>query len=110
MALTAGNDNQLNQLSVGLPDWLPDIERLRRDADRAREQQQPDPWLLVEVECWQDLLEAEIAAQKRLASGTDVMEALQALKANLGSIARDLQRLNSPQNRLRAHSRHQAAA
>jgi len=110
MALTARNDNQLNQLSVGLPDWLPDIERLRRDMARAREQQEPDPWLLVEVECWSDLIDAEIAAQKRLASGTDVMDALQALKAELRVFARDLQLLNGQRHRESAYLRQKAAA
>lgn len=110
MALTAGNDNQLNQLGPGLPDWLPDIERLGRDRDCAREAQQPDPWLLVEVECWRDLIEAEIAARRRLASGTDVMHALNALKAELASIAQDLQGMSSPRNRLSAYSSKKAAA
>lgn len=108
--LIAGNDNQLGQLDPGLPDWLPDMERLKRDADRAREAQQPDPWLFVEVECWRDLIEAEITAQKRIASGTDVMEALLRLKAQLESIARDLQLLNDPRNRPIARSTQKTAA
>lgn len=42
--------------------WKLDVERLEREAGRAVERQQTDPWTLVEAECFLDLIDAEIAA------------------------------------------------
>lgn len=45
-------------------DWRPDLERLRDEALAARETGRSDPYAIVEVECWLDLVEAEIAAHE----------------------------------------------
>lgn len=42
--------------------WKLDVERLEREAGRAVERQQTDPWTLVDAECSLDLIDAEIAA------------------------------------------------
>jgi hypothetical protein len=51
-------------------DWKLDIERLEREARDAMARRQPNDWALVEAECSQDLIEAELkAAQARLDKG-----------------------------------------
>jgi hypothetical protein len=47
-------------------DWQPAIERLRGDAEAARAAGKSDPFAQIEAECWIDLIDAEIAAQKQL--------------------------------------------
>lgn len=100
MHLEAGNDNRQRWMppgspDAGLPDWLPDIERLKRETQLARESGRPDPWSLAEAECWRDLVEAEIAAQTHRGASRDVMQVLRIWKAELGAITRTLGALNS---------------
>jgi len=52
------------RVAPGAPDWTPPIERLRSEANAARESGRPDPWTRVEAECWIDLIDAELAAQR----------------------------------------------
>lgn len=95
MRLEAGNDNQPwltlpDSSNAALPDWMPDIERLKRETQLAKESIRPDPWSLAEAECWRDLIEAEIAAQTHRGAGDDVMQMLRIWKAELGTIIRTL--------------------
>lgn len=99
MRLEAGNDNQQwwtpsDSSGAALPDWMPDIERLKREAQLAKESGRPDPWTLAEAECWQDLVEAEIAAQTYRGASGDVMQMLRIWKAELGTVIRTLGSLN----------------
>jgi hypothetical protein len=60
------NDTHFIQ-NQSLPfDWRPAIERLREEAEAARAAGKSDPFAQIEAECWIDLIDAEIAAQKRL--------------------------------------------
>ena len=47
-------------------DWRPAIDRLREEAEAARAEGKSDPFAEIEAECWIDLIDAELAAQKRL--------------------------------------------
>ena len=98
MRLEAGNDNRQwltppDSSDAALPDWMPDIERLKRETQLVKESGRPDPWSLAEAECWRDLIEAEIAAQTHRGAGDDVMQMLRIWKAELGIIIRTLDAL-----------------
>lgn len=91
MRLEAGNDNRQwvtspDSSGAALPDWIPDIERLKREAQLAKESGRPDPWSLAEAECWRDLIKAEIAAQTNHGAGGDVMRMLRIWEAELGTV------------------------
>lgn len=43
-------------------DWKVDVERLEKEARRAVDRQQTDPWTRFEAECSLDLIDVEIAA------------------------------------------------
>ncbi len=61
-------------------DWRPAIERLRAEAETALAEGKSDPFAEVEAECWIELIDAEIAAQKRLdQSRPDVARSLHEL-------------------------------
>ncbi len=45
-------------------DWRPDMERLKDEAHAAQETGRSDPYAIVEVECWLDLVGAEIVAHQ----------------------------------------------
>jgi hypothetical protein len=99
MALEADNDNRRwltppHSSDAALPDWMPDIERLKREAQLAKESGRPDPWSLAEAECWRDLIEAEIAAQTHRGAGGDIVQMLRIWKAELGTIIRTLNALD----------------
>lgn len=91
----ADNDNRQwltppSSPDTSLPDWIPDIERLKREAQSAKESGRPDPWSLAEAECWRDLIEAEMAAQTHRGAGADVIQMLRIWKAELGTVIRTL--------------------
>jgi hypothetical protein len=46
-------------------DWRPAIDRLHGEAEAARAEGKSDPYAEIEAECWIDLIDAELAAQKR---------------------------------------------
>lgn len=77
-------------------DWEPPVERLRSEAAMARDSGRPDPWTLVEAECWIDLIDAELSAQR---SGRDpgtrsaAISLLRHWRAELQLIVRQLQQL-----------------
>ena len=65
--LLLSRDGAMNAIAATttLPDrlgWTPNIERLARDYEAARSSGRPDPWAIVEAECWLDLIEAELTA------------------------------------------------
>ena len=49
-------------------DWKPNVERLRADCEVARASGRPDPWAIIEAECWLDLIDAELTAQSTRAN------------------------------------------
>ncbi len=81
-------------------DWRPAIERLRAEAEAARAAGKSDPFAEIEAECWIDLIDAEIAAQKRLdQSRPDVAATLHELRhwrVELQLIQQQLTRLEKP--------------
>ncbi len=81
-------------------DWRPAIERLRAEAEAARAAGKPDPFAEIEAECWVDLVDAEIAAQKRLdQSRPDVAATLHELRhwrVELQLILQQLSELEKP--------------
>lgn len=99
-----------NSQSVAPPDWQPDIERLKRETQLAQAHGRSDPWTLAEVECWLDLIDAEIAAQAQLANDV-ALRALQTWKAELGALVRALDALqrDSRSSRPRANGQARAA-
>ena len=115
MRLETSNDNQQWRPSpdssvAALPDWMPNIERLKRDAQLARESGRPDPWSLTEAELWRDLIDAEMAAQTHRGAGGDVMQMLRIWRAELGNIIRTLGALNDrTPNRSEGSEQHIAA-
>lgn len=89
---------------------MPNIERLKRDAQLARESGRPDPWSLTEAELWRDLIDAEMAAQTHRGAGGDVMQMLRIWRAELGNIIRTLGALNDrTPNRSEGSEQHIAA-
>lgn len=66
------NEIVLTNVEIGSPfsadevgllfDWKLDIERLEREARDAMARRQTNDWALVEAECSQDLIEAELKA------------------------------------------------
>jgi hypothetical protein len=94
------NDTHFIQ-NQSLPfDWQPAIERLREEADTARAAGKTDPFAQIEAECWIDLIEAEIAAQKQLdQSRPEVAAALHELRhwrIELQLILRQLAQAEAP--------------
>lgn len=80
--------------AVALPDWQPDLERLKRETQQARDSGRSDPWTLAEAECWVDLIDAEIAALAHLVGdGGEALSLLRAWKAELNALIRALQAL-----------------
>jgi hypothetical protein len=81
-------------------DWRPAIERLRAEAEAARAAGKPDPLARIEAECWLDLIDAEIAAQKQLdQSRPDVAATLHELRhwrVELQLILQQLSKLEKP--------------
>jgi hypothetical protein len=57
---------QADAAPVGLFGWAPQIDRLRREAAEARRLGRADPWTIAEAECWIELVDAELVAQRRL--------------------------------------------
>ena len=56
-------------------DWKLDIERLERQARQAVQTRRPDDWALVEAECSQDLIAAELTTLKARHPRTEAMTA-----------------------------------
>jgi hypothetical protein len=81
--------------STALPDWQPDLERLKRETQQAKESGRSDPWTLAEAESWLDLVDAEIAAQAHLQTADEgvALRVLRTWKAELGALVRSLHAL-----------------
>ncbi len=47
-------------------DWKPSIDRLRSEADTAAREGRANPYAEIEAQCWLDLIDAEITAQRAL--------------------------------------------
>ena len=99
MSLDRFDEELLESASVSapgaaLPDWQPDLERLKRETRQAKDSGRSDPWTLAEAECWIDLIDAEIAAHAHLgADQTVAVPLLRTWKAELGALVRVLQAL-----------------
>jgi hypothetical protein len=71
--------------------WEPPLDRLEAECQTALRHGRADPWATTEVECWLDLLDAEIAAARHrrdptsiglLGSWRDRLESIRARLAN----------------------------
>ena len=47
-------------------DWVPHVDRLKREAEEASLAGREAPWALAEAECWLDLVEAELEAHRAM--------------------------------------------
>jgi hypothetical protein len=92
MTYAASNDNLIF-------DWAPHLDRLKRETDIATAERRPDPWAQAEAECWLDLIDAEIEAQRALPqSRPEVAAGLRQLagwRADMIAIVRRLEVLGS---------------
>ena len=90
MEMTAVNDHNEGPLF----DWKLDVERLEREARAALHTKQPNDWALVEAECSQDLIAAELRAVLARKERSDVtartVEHLKAWEMRLGRAIRQL--------------------
>jgi hypothetical protein len=81
-------------------DWAPHLDRLREEAAVASLAGRRDPWALVEAECWLDLIDAEIAAHRKLPqSRPEVVEGLKQLTTWRGELQLVIRRLKSLKDR-----------
>lgn len=72
--------------------WRPNLERLRQDYEAARLAGRPDPWAVVEAECWLDLIDAELSVPSTRAQ-PQVAAQLQAWQKEITAIAERLRAL-----------------
>ena len=81
-------------------DWRPAIDRLRGEAEAARAEGKADPFAEIEAECWIDLIDAELAAQKRLdQSRPDVARTMYELRSWRAELQHILEQLVSIEKR-----------
>jgi hypothetical protein len=81
-------------VTAGDPGWAPPLERLRSETKAARDNGKHDPWTEVEAECWIDLIDAELSAQRSApASGSRqaTISRLRHWRAELQLLVRQLQ-------------------
>ena len=98
----------VSPLGAALPDWQPDLERLKRETQQAKDSGRSDPWTLAEAECWIDLIDAEIAAYAYLgADEAPPVPLLRTWKAELGALVRVLQALERSGSAFGPHSAEQ---
>lgn len=77
-------------------DWNLDVERLEREARKALQDKQPNDWALVEAECSQDLVAAELkAALARRDDSEATKRTIEHLKAWEMRIERVIRQLRS---------------
>lgn len=87
-------------------DWKLDVERLEREARTATQIRQPNDWALVEAECSQDLIAAELkAAQARNDTSGATARTVEHLKTWELRVARVIHQLRA----LQRESRHLGA-
>lgn len=87
---------------AGSLDWEPPIERLRTEARAAKETGRPDPWSRVEAECWIDLIDAELSAQRAARErglASPAIGVLRQWRAELQLIVRQLESVASRKDR-----------
>ena len=85
---------QVGPAGGALPDWQPDLERLKRETQQARDVGRSDPWTLAEAECWIELIDSEIAAHAHLgAHHSEAVPLLRTWKAELSALGRALRAL-----------------
>ena len=93
MEMTTANSHTTDLLF----DWKLDVERLEREARVAVQARQPNDWALVEAECSQDLIAAElkaaIARRNRDEAGTGTIEHLKAWQMRIDRVIQQLQSL-----------------
>jgi hypothetical protein len=78
-----------------LADWQPNIDRLKRQAEASSEAGKPNPYAVIEAECWLDLIDAEIAAHQSNAAENDVAATLEQLRHWKGQLQLALSLLRS---------------
>lgn len=83
---------------VGAIDWQPPLDRLEEECRAALRRGKGDRWVLAEVGCWLDLIDAEMAAARhradlsavgRLGSWRDRLEAIEAQLRGVHSTGTD---------------------
>jgi hypothetical protein len=94
------NETHLQRNQAHPFDWRPAIERLHAEAEAAQHAGKPDSFAEIEAQCWIDLIEAEIAAHKRLdQSQPEIAAALHELRhwrVELELILQQLTELEKP--------------
>jgi hypothetical protein len=78
-------------------DWKLDVERLEREARAAVQAKRPNDWTLVEAECSQDLVAAELKAalarKDQSEAAVRTIEHLRAWDMRIGRVIRQLRAL-----------------
>ena len=78
-------------------DWKLDVERLEREARAAVQSRRSNPWTLVEAECSQDLITAELDAalahKERTEAVAQTIEHLTAWRMRVERVIRQLRSL-----------------
>src|SRR4051812_14407389 len=80
-------------------DWKLDVERLEREARTAVQANQPNDWALVEAECSQDLISAElkavVARKERSMATIQTIGHLKAWAMRIDRVVRHLRAINA---------------
>lgn len=99
------NIRNARPIAAGRPDWEPPIERLRTEARKARESGKPDPWSVIEAECWIDLIDAELSALRAARDGASPAPETSLLRHWRAELQLIIRQLESVGARLRGGAR-----